>query len=180
MAVRIVAAFMLVLSVIRNPASAAPGPTGKDSVSMIGIAGVQELIGRHHGEVLVINVWATWCAPCVEEIPDLSSLSREGHVRVVGISIDDPADIPSKVVPFLKKHAVPYPVFVKAGGNDEDFINALNRDWTGAVPATFVYDGTGTQRKMLLGKQTYASLHRAVEPFRARQGGSGHRYGALL
>ena len=168
MPIRIVAAFMLVLSVIRNPATAAPGPNGKDSVSVIDIAGVQELIGRHHGEVLVINVWATWCVPCVEEIPDLNSLSREGHVRVVGISIDDPADIPSKVVPFLKKHAVPYPVFVKAGGNDEDFINALNGRWTGAVPATFVYDSTGTQRKMLVGKQTYALLHSAVEPFKSR------------
>ena len=168
MSIRVVAAIILFLAGVRSPGAAAPGPAGDDSVRVIGMAGVREFISRHRGDVLVINVWATWCAPCVEEIPDLARPSREDHVRVIGISIDDPEDIPSKVVPFLARHAVPYPVFVKAGGNDEDFINALNGDWTGAVPATFVYDGTGTQRKMLLGKQTYASLHRAVEPFKAR------------
>ena len=168
MPIRVVAAFILFLAGARSSGTAAPRPTGKDSVRVIGIAGVREFVSRHRGDVLVINVWATWCVPCVEEIPDLASLSREDHVRVVGISIDDPEDIPSKVVPFLARHAVPYPVFVKAAGNDEAFINALNRQWTGAVPATFIYDGSGTQRKMLVGKQTNASLHSAIEPFKAR------------
>ena len=167
MSISMYTACMLLLAGIRTPSPAAPGPAGNDSVTVIGIAGVQELISRHRGEVLVLNVWATWCVPCVEEMPDLAALSREDHVRVVGISIDDPEDIRSKVVPFLRKHAVPYPVFVKAAGSDEAFINALNREWTGAVPATFVYDTSCTQRKMLIGKQSHASLLKAVDSLRA-------------
>jgi len=168
MSFRIVAAFLLMLAGIRNSTIAASVPAGEDSVKFINIAGLQEFISQHRGEVLVINVWATWCVPCVEEIPDLTTLTKEDHVRVVGISIDDPEDVPSKVIPFLKKHAVLYPVFVKAAGNDEAFINALNEKWTGAVPVTFVYDSTGKQRTMLVGKQSYAVLHKTVESFRAR------------
>jgi thiol-disulfide isomerase/thioredoxin len=168
MSFRIVAAFILILAGIRNSTIAARVPTSDDSVKVIEMAGVQELIRQHRGEVLVINVWATWCVPCVEEIPDLTTLSKESHVRVVGISIDDPEDVTSKVIPFLKRHAVPYPVFVKAAGNDEAFINALNKEWTGAVPVTFVYDSAGKQRTMLVGKQSYAAFHKAVESLRAR------------
>jgi len=168
MSFRSFAAFVVLLAGIRSPSMSAPAPAGDDSVRVVGIADVQEFIGRHRGEVIVINVWATWCVPCVEEMPDLVTLSREDHVRVVGISIDDPEEIHSKVVPFLRKHAVPYPVFVKAAGGDEAFINALNKDWTGAVPATFLYDTAGRQRKMLVGKQTHASLRKAVDSLRAQ------------
>jgi thiol-disulfide isomerase/thioredoxin len=167
MSSRNVEAFILILTGIWRPTVAVPGPTIEDSVKVIGIAGVQEYISRHRGEVLVINVWATWCVPCVEEIPDLTTLRKENHVQVVGISIDDPEDITSKVIPFLKKHALQYPVFVKAAGNDEAFINAMNRNWTGAVPVTFIYDSAGKQRTMLVGKQSYAALQKAVESLRA-------------
>jgi thiol-disulfide isomerase/thioredoxin len=167
MSFKIIAAFVLILAGIRSPAIAARVPIGEDSVKAIDIAELQEFIRQHRGEMLVINVWATWCAPCVEEIPDLTTLSKEDRVRVVGISIDDEGDVISKVVPFLKKHAVPYPIFVKAGGNDEAFINALNQQWTGAVPVTFVYDSAGKQRTMLVGKQNYVTLHKAVERLRA-------------
>jgi thiol-disulfide isomerase/thioredoxin len=166
MSFRIVAAFILILAGIWSPTIAAPGPTVEDSIKVIEIAGVQEFISRHRGQVLVINVWATWCVPCVEEIPDLTTLSREYHVQVVGISIDDPQDLTSRVIPFLKKHGVQYPIFVKAPGNDEAFINAMNKQWTGAVPVTFVYDSAGKQRTMLVGKQSYAALHKAVESFK--------------
>jgi thiol-disulfide isomerase/thioredoxin len=165
---RVAATVFLVLAGIQVTTLAGHLPTGEDSVTFIATSGLQAYISQHRGDVLVINVWATWCAPCVEEIPDLITLSKDEHVRVVGISIDDPEDVTSKVVPFLKKHAVSYPVFVKAAGKDEAFINALNRQWTGAVPVTFVYDGAGRQRTMLVGKQSYAALRKAVESSRAR------------
>jgi thiol-disulfide isomerase/thioredoxin len=137
--------------------------TGEDSVRVIDMKGLQDFIRQQRGEVLVVNVWATWCVPCVQEIPDLIRLSKDKHVRVVGVSIDDAEDVTSKVAPFLRKHPVPYPVFVKAAGNDEAFINALNTQWTGAVPVSFVYDSGGKQRAMLVGKQPYAAIRRAVE-----------------
>jgi thiol-disulfide isomerase/thioredoxin len=167
MSFRRVVALALLLAGRWNPTNAADRPAGEDSIGIIDIAGVQKLVDEYRGEVLVVNVWATWCLPCVEELPDLVQLSKEPHVRVVGISIDDPEDIASKVIPFLTKHPVPFPIYVKAAGKDEMFINSLNSAWTGAVPVTFVYDRDGKQGAMLLGKQTLVALQKAVAAHRS-------------
>jgi thiol-disulfide isomerase/thioredoxin len=133
---------------------------------------LQKLIREHRSGALVVNIWATWCVPCVEEVPDLVKLSADGDVRVIGVSIDDPEDSASKVAPFLKKKGVPYPVFIKASGNDEGFINSLNEKWTGAVPATFIYDARGRQRAMLVGKQSYSSMREAVDAIKQKAANS--------
>lgn len=128
--------------------------------------GIERVFKQHRGEVLVVNIWATWCVPCVEEFPDLVKLSNDlqnRHVRVIGISIDDPEDSTSKVIPFLKRYSVPFGNFLKAAGNDEEFINALNKKWSGAVPTTFLYDASGKQQAMMIGKQRYETLRKAVE-----------------
>jgi len=136
------------------------------SLERIDTRGIGTMIKQHRGKVLVVNIWATWCVPCVEEFPDLVRLANDlqSHdVRVIGISIDDPEDSTSKVVPFLKRHSVPFENFLKAAGNDEEFINAFSKKWSGAVPATFLYDASGKQRTMMVGKQRYETLRKAVE-----------------
>jgi thiol-disulfide isomerase/thioredoxin len=159
---------VIVLTLLSGLLSAHAAGGKEGSVRSIDLAGVKRLVAEHHGEILVINLWATWCAPCVAEMPDLISLSRNDHLNIVGISIDDQEDVASKVTPMVQRLAIPYPVYVKAAGNDEAFINGLNSGWTGAVPATFIYDGAGKQRTMLVGKQTAASLRKAVEAVRGR------------
>ena len=114
---------------------------------------------------LLINVWATWCLPCREEFPDLVKISNnyKNKVNVVGISVDDQEVLDSKVIPFLKNQKADFEVYLLKVVEPEDFINLLNKKWSGAIPATFIYDKVGNQKEMLIGKQSYESFDRVLK-----------------
>jgi thiol-disulfide isomerase/thioredoxin len=127
-------------------------------VDFIDEAGLQKLISERHGKILLLNIWATWCLPCIEEFPDLIKLysSQGGEtIEIVGISIDDPDDTASKVLPFLEKHAVPFKVYLAHFVKQDEFINSLDSTWKGAIPATFIYDSLGNQRFLMIGQSTF-------------------------
>jgi thiol-disulfide isomerase/thioredoxin len=124
---------------------------------------VLEEVRRPGASVVLVNVWATWCLPCREEFPDLMKLRRawaDRGLRLVLVSGDFPSDRPA-VVKFLTARGVDFPTFLK-DGNDMKFIDGLDSRWSGALPATFVYDGTGRLRSSWEGKADYASLERSV------------------
>jgi len=105
--------------------------------------GLHRAVRAQRGRVVVVNFWATWCEPCVKEFPDFVALARERKdVAVISVTIDDRADRPA-VEEFLKKQKAPFPVYIKADGNDEAFINGIDTKWSGAVPLTIVYDASG-------------------------------------
>ncbi len=127
---------------------------------------LDSLLSDRNGKILLLNVWATWCMPCREEFPDLVKLAKsyDGDVvDIVGISADFPDEIDSKIVPFLKEQKVNFTNFVQNFEKQEDFINRLNEEWQGALPATFIYDSSGNQQRYLLGKQSYNSFRKAIE-----------------
>lgn len=129
-------------------------------------AGLKQLIKERTGRILLVNIWATWCAPCVEEFPDLVRLSKAyagGDVDIVAISADYPDEIDAKIVPFLKKQNVPFRVFVAKFDHQEDFINAVNQSWNGALPATLIYDAQGKQRLFHIGQLTYEQFKDSIE-----------------
>jgi thiol-disulfide isomerase/thioredoxin len=114
---------------------------------------------------ILINVWATWCEPCREEFPDLVALSEKykKDIRFISISVDDVADLESKVVPFLKNQNAQFENYLLKVIEPEDFINLLDKDWSGAVPATFVYDKYGKQTEALIGKQSLEEFESAIK-----------------
>lgn len=142
------------------------------TVRTIDERGLDSLITKRNGNALVLNIWATWCIPCKEEFPDLVKLStalKQQHADVVAISVDFPDEIQSKVAPFIKKMKTTFPVYVSDFPSQDAFINSFDKEWSGAVPATFIYDAGGTQRKYLLGKQTYDQLKKAVDDVTGKQ-----------
>ena len=131
------------------------------------IINAEELNGiiKNNDRPLLINVWATWCMPCREEFPDLVRISNayKDKIRVVGISVDDSEDLDSKVIPFIKNQKVDFEIYLLKVVDPEDFINLLNTNWSGAIPATFIYDKQGNQKDMLIGKQSNESFEKALK-----------------
>ena len=114
---------------------------------------------------MVLNFWATWCVPCREEYPDLVRLEkayRDRGVSVLGVSIDLPKEMP-KVEKFLATSHPEFPNYIKkVGGDDQDFIESVDKQWGGELPFTVVYGRDGRKAQVLSGKQSYASFEKAV------------------
>jgi thiol-disulfide isomerase/thioredoxin len=94
----------------------------------------------------VVNIWATWCAPCVGEIPDLRAVASElaPDVALVGVSMDDmiPEATRGKVVTFLDKHKIGY-TNLYYRGNADDLASYFH--FEGEIPVTIAFDREGKE-----------------------------------
>ena len=133
-------------------------------VSEITIDELNDKIKNREGRVLLINIWATWCVPCKEEFPDMIKISDKygEKIEVVGISIDYPDEVESKIIPFLNKLKPNFINYVNGENDTERFINNLRPDWSGAIPATFFYDSEGKQFLFYEVKMSFKEIEKKV------------------
>jgi thiol-disulfide isomerase/thioredoxin len=93
--------------------------------------------------ILVYNFWATWCKPCVEELPYFQAIPDEVDgipVEVVFVSLDFVSQLDSRVVPFVEKRDMKQEVILLNAGNPNIWIDKIDSSWSGAIPATlFLY-----------------------------------------
>lgn len=163
----------LLLGAAALAASPPPGPSAPAPVPIesIDAAGLVARVAALKGQVVLVNMWATWCEPCREEFPVFVALDGELRSRglaVLSVSLDASSSLDTAVRPFLASLKVPFPCFIKAPGDDDAFINAIDPAWSGALPATFVYDPAGRRIHSLFGQVTLDSLRdiltRALPP----------------
>jgi thiol-disulfide isomerase/thioredoxin len=127
--------------------------------------GLAARIEAEKGHVVLLNFWATWCVPCREEFPDLvrlqNALSQQG-LRVIGVSTDFSKQL-AAVEAFLAKNKPSFPNYHrKSGGDDQDFINAVDPTWGGELPFSVLYGRDGNKVRTLAGKSSYADFEREV------------------
>ena len=128
-------------------------------------ADVLQEVERSRGSTVLVNVWATWCAPCREELPDLLRLQREygGHrFRLILVSADFASQRPAAAA-FLASQGVGFPTFAKAQG-DQGFIDGLDTRWSGALPASLLFDREGRKVAFWEGKASCEELLGKVKP----------------
>jgi thiol-disulfide isomerase/thioredoxin len=124
------------------------GAAGLLSAPFTDLAGRTRRVAEWKGRVLVCNFWATWCAPCREEIPLLSAAREKfapNGVEILGIAID----VAAKVQEFVKSVAIGYPVLL-AGGEGLDVMRDLGNP-SGALPFTVILDRDGALAHRKLG-----------------------------
>ena len=123
------------------------GCSSSGSIQKLDDAGISNLVALQ--KTVILNFWATWCQPCVEEIPIFIRLQEQHpEVEIVGISMDEP-DQEAAVEQFAKKIGMNYKVVLREGEDFEAMVNSIDPVWMGGLPATFVFkDGKRTFSKI--------------------------------
>ena len=104
---------------------------------------------------LVINFWATWCAPCVKELPYFQKLHEENpNVKVITVSLDFEKQVEGKLKPFLKKKNYTFITTYMADKKFNNWISKVDENWSGAIPATWIINGN----KGVFVEQEFASF----------------------
>lgn len=120
--------------------------------------GLARALAAHRGRPVVLNLWATWCEPCIKEFPELIALARERQdVAIISVSIDEAEDRPG-LEAFVADRKPPFPVYMKAPDPDELFINGVDPEWSGVIPATLILDRDGKRAALLQGEHTRARI----------------------
>jgi peroxiredoxin len=125
---------------------AAKPATTESPVALLKPADFKKLQADSQGKVLLLNFWATWCAPCVAEFPEFVKIDKDYRtkgVRMVSISTDEKSDLESAVIPFLKKQKAEFESFLSDADDPQELIDVVDKNWSGALPATFVFDKQG-------------------------------------
>jgi len=122
--------------------------------------GYESMVDAHHGHVLVVDFWATWCLPCREEMPAVVALARryakEG-VQLATVSADDSGQM-RQAERFLDSVRAPAARYVERSKDDGEFIAAIDTAWTGALPTLFIYDRAGRKVRSLIGEMPTDTL----------------------
>ncbi|MCF7803281.1 MAG: redoxin domain-containing protein [Candidatus Marinimicrobia bacterium] len=141
------------------------GTVQPEDVSLVPVNAdsLMQIIQSSPAKVTVLNVWATWCQPCREEFPDMLKAYRETKDKGVSLMLvsGDFPDQKLQAKQFLAEHGVGFTTYFKTG-KDMPFINALSSEWTGALPATFIYDENGNLQQFWQGKASYDEFVNAI------------------
>lgn len=144
-----------------SPLQAEYADLEKDVVT-VNFEGLETYIDRHPSRTLVINFWATWCKPCIAELPAFEKL-REAFtyddVAVILVSLDFPDQL-QELHSFIKKKNLQSEIVFLNDGNANEWIPKIDKNWSGAIPATLIR--TNKNRSFYEQSFTYEELKKEV------------------
>lgn len=103
---------------------------------------LEKYLEENKSRPLVVNFWATWCGPCVKELPYFEQLNKENKsVKVITVSLDFEKDFETKLKTFLKKKKYTFITTFLAAKDYNNWISKVDEDWSGSIPATLIING---------------------------------------
>jgi thiol-disulfide isomerase/thioredoxin len=141
-------------------------PVQETAVPVYDYAGLEPYLTKDNDTTYVINFWATWCKPCVKELPYFDQLGeeyREKKVKILLVSLDFQEKAVSHVQPFLLKRQVKSEVVLLDDPDADSWIPKIDSSWSGAIPATLIYQGS--HRSFYEKSFTYEALKNTLDTF---------------
>ena len=128
--------------------------------------GLRRLLGTQRGKVVVLNLWATWCVPCLREIPDLVALEQELGPRgvvLLGLGMDEPSALAAQVEPFRRKHFPAFRTWLRSTPDMDTLVSVVDPAWNEILPTTYLIGRDGKVAKKIQGKRTLEQFRELIK-----------------
>jgi thiol-disulfide isomerase/thioredoxin len=152
--------------------ASAGGPDARDTpaadapaVQLIDAAGFKDALAQLRGRVVIVNLWATWCVPCLKEVPELVRLAtdlEDDGVTLIGVAMDDPADRLTLVAPFQRKYFPALRTFQRTESDMDTLVSVMDPSWNEVLPTTYLIDRDGKVAERIQGVRSYGEFRAAV------------------
>ncbi|PWG05290.1 TlpA family protein disulfide reductase [Polaribacter aquimarinus] len=127
---------------------------------------LKPLLTKNDDKIYVVNFWATWCGPCVKELPYFERINQEyagKKVEVLLVSLDFPKQVEKRLIPFINKKKLQSKVILLDDVDEDFWIKAIDSNWSGALPATIIYNKS--KRKFYEQSFSYETLEKELITF---------------
>jgi thiol-disulfide isomerase/thioredoxin len=141
------------------------------NVPVVKITYLEKRIKNNSDTTYIVNFWATWCAPCVKELPDFDSIYisySNSKVKVILVSMDFKEDLKTKLLPFILAKKIKSETVLLDELNGNYFIPKISEQWTGAIPATLILNNKKDVNHFFEKKLTYEFLKNEIETIKSK------------
>ena len=117
----------------------------KETIEVVDFDGLYSKIDLSVDKTYVINFWATWCAPCVKELPhfeEVNKVFKDKNTEVILVSLDFPSQIESKLKPYIKKNKIESKVILLDDSKMNTWVPKVSEQWDGGIPATLIVNAS--------------------------------------
>jgi thiol-disulfide isomerase/thioredoxin len=143
-------------------------PAFAQNVAVIKFPELQKRLARPTDTTYVVNFWATWCAPCIKELPSFEQLRAANagkKVKVLLVSMDYASQLDKKVKPFVKQRGLKSEVLLLNESDPNSWMDKLDAKWSGALPFTLIVNNKTKQRATFEQELSQAELTAALQKF---------------
>ena len=140
----------------------------KDTIEVVDFDGLYSKIDLSVDKTYVINFWATWCAPCVKELPHFEQVNKEfkdKNTEVILVSLDFPSQIETKLKPYLKRNKIKSKVILLDDSKMNTWVPKVSEQWDGGIPATLIVNSSNYNfyPKPFQKEELYIEINKAID-----------------
>lgn len=150
----------------RGAVPATVAPTEAASMRLLKAPDLRALIDAQRGKVVVLNLWATWCTPCLREIPTLLRVTQDLTPRglvLIGVAMDEPQSLHTLVEPFRRRFFPQFPTWLRDESDMDTIASVVDQAWNEILPTTYVIGRAGKVLTKIQGARSEAQFRAAFE-----------------
>lgn len=138
----------------------------EQQVRIVHVDEIQLLINNQSDTTYIINFFASWCKPCLKEIPEFNHFAdanKDAKLKVVFVSLDVKKNYELVLLPLLKKYNIRQTVYLLDEPDADKWINQIDSNWSGSIPATLIVNNIKHSKKFIAEPLTYDELNKLTK-----------------